>query len=49
MLVKETMVLRLGDGRLICAYCFAEEYPDEPEPIYGWLSGVCGFCDNDDD
>lgn len=44
---EDNMVLRLGDGSLICGECFAREYPDEVEPVVGWLYGKCDCCTDD--
>jgi len=38
------MVQRLGDGQSICGDCWEREF-DAPEPIYGWVSGECDFCE----
>ena len=37
-------VIRLGDGQLICAMHYAEQFPDFDEPENGWEWAVCGLC-----
>jgi hypothetical protein len=44
LIAEPIMVLRLGDGSMICDKHWAEEYPDKPEPVRGWVLGVCNHC-----
>lgn len=45
--VAEQMVIRRGDGTLLCDRHYAQEHPDTPEPVYGWELGVCDLCCDD--
>lgn len=44
LVAEPTMVIRLGDGTMLCDKHYAQEYPDTPEPDTGWELGVCTMC-----
>lgn len=47
LVAEPTSVIRRGDGTLLCDKHYAEQYPDLPEPVYGWTNGVCDLCCDD--
>lgn len=47
-MTEKKMVQRQGDGSLLCEDCLAIEYPDTPEPVYGWEAGYCTGCQREE-
>ena len=46
-MTEQKGVHRLGDGSCLCEDCWKREYPDTPEPVYGWEAGYCTGCQVD--